>query len=178
MGIVLELARILNENPIDLSVDFILFDAEDNGDDSGAEDTWCLGSQYWSKQAKRDNYRADFGILLDLVGANGARYPKEGISAYFAKDIQNKIWNLAAGMGYNDLFINQDRGYITDDHYYVNTVAGIPMVDIINIPNENGSFGFYHHTHNDNMDIIDVNTLRRTGQVVLAFMYKYAYNDI
>ena len=178
VGIILELARLMKENQLDLSVDFILFDAEDNGDDSGSEDTWCLGSQYWSKEAKKVNYKADFGFLFDLVGAKGAVYPKEGYSIYYAGDIQNKLWNLAAGMGYGDLFANVERGYITDDHVYVNRDAGIRMVDIINIPNDNGSFGFYHHTHSDNMDIIDINTLRRTGQVLLAFMFKYANGDL
>jgi len=49
---------------------------------------------------------------------------------------------------------------------------GMPMVDIINRPGANFGFGKYHHTHADNMDIIDVNTLNAVGQVVTAVIYK------
>ena len=39
--------------------------------DAGSEnlegDWWGLGSQYWAKCVK-ENYQADYGILLDMVG--------------------------------------------------------------------------------------------------------------
>lgn len=177
VGVIFELARVLKEYPLDLSVDFILFDAEDNGTDNNDE-SWCLGSQYWSKKAKSDNYKADFGILLDLVGAENAVFTKEYVSKMYAGDLQTVIWNLAANMGYGDLFADIERGSVNDDHLYVNRDAGIAMVNIINMPDPNGGFGIYHHTHNDNMNIIDQGTLRRVGQVVTALMFKYANNDL
>jgi hypothetical protein len=177
VGIILELARVLRDNPLDISVDFVLFDAEDNGNET-SDESWCIGSQFWSKEAAKKNYKADFGILLDLVGAKGAIYPKEYVSKMYAEELQTVIWNLAAGMGYGDLFANIERGSVNDDHLYVNRDAKISMVDIINMPDPNGGFGAYHHTHNDNINIIDKNTLRRTGQVVTAFIYKYANGDL
>jgi len=178
VGVILELARILSENPIDLGVDFILFDAEDNGDKEGGDESWCLGSQYWSKQAVATNYKADFGILLDLVGAYGAVFPKERISKQYAGPLQTVIWDLASRMGYSDLFANIDRGQVNDDHLYVNTIAKIPMVDIISIPDEKGGFGKHHHTHQDNIKVIDKRTLRRTGQVLLSLLYKYSTDTL
>lgn len=177
VGVILELARILKDNPVDISVDFILFDAEDNGNETDDE-TWCLGSQHWSKEAKKSGYKADLGFLLDMVGAKGAVFPKEYISKTYAGDVQNQLWDLANGMGYGDLFYNIDLGSINDDHLYVNRDAGIKMVDIINLPNPAGGFGAYHHTHDDNMKIIDKETLRKTGQVLAAFIYKYANDDL
>ncbi len=177
VGVIFEIARLLKENPLDMSVDLILFDAEDNGNDK-EDETWCLGSQYWSKKAAQSGYKADFGILLDMVGAKNALFPKENNSKQYAGPVQDVIWNLAANMGYGDLFANIQRGNINDDHYYVNKVARIPMVDIINIPDAQKGFGSYHHTHKDNINIIDKNTLRRTGQVVIAVMYKYASDDL
>jgi Zn-dependent M28 family amino/carboxypeptidase len=171
VAVVLELARLVHENPIDLGIDFILFDAEDNGD-TNDDDSWCLGSQHWSREAVRTRYRADFGILLDLVGAKGAIFPKEYFSQYYAREIHNKVWDLAGAMGYGDLFYDVQRGAVNDDHYHVNKITGIPMIDIINLPKANGSFGDYHHTHKDNIDIIDKNVLRKTGQVVTAVLYK------
>ncbi len=178
VGVIFELARILSKNPIDLSVDLILFDAEDNGESSAGDKSWCLGSQYWSKEAAGSGYKADLGILLDLVGAKGAVFTKEAISKRFAGPVQDVIWNLASNMGYSDLFANIERGNVDDDHLYVNQIARIPMVDIISIPDPVNGFGAHHHTHKDNIDIIDKNTLRRVGQVVIAFMYKYSVDQL
>jgi glutaminyl-peptide cyclotransferase len=62
---------------------------------------------------------------------------------------------------------------ITDDHYYVNTVAGIRMIDIIeyNMADPDDYFGPYHHRHTDTMDIISKNTLKAVGQTVLHVLY-------
>lgn len=178
VGVIFELARIVSENKLDLSIDFILFDAEDNGTTEAGDKSWCLGSQYWAENAARTGYKADFGILLDLVGAKGAVFTKEAISKRFAGPIQNVIWNLASNMGYSDLFANIERGNVDDDHLYVNTIARISMVDIISIPDPIKGFGSHHHTHQDNIDIIDMNTLRRTGQVLTAFIYKYSADQL
>lgn len=177
VGVILQLAKTIKDNPINMGVDFILFDAEDNGQEgeSFEETSWCQGSKYWSLQKHDKNYRADFGILLDMVGAKNARFPLEGISRHFAKNLQDKIWTLAGRMGYGDLFQKVPHGQITDDHYFVNQ-TGIKMVDIINLPGapggEEDSFGHYHHTHEDNMDNIDKEVLRKVGQVVTAVLYK------
>lgn len=178
VAVILELARLLNKYPIDLGVDLVLFDAEDNGDEAGGDESWCLGSQYWSKQAAANRYKADFGILLDLVGAKNAVFPKEGLSRKYAEPIQTVIWDLAGKMGYSDLFADVYRGAINDDHLYVNQIARIPMVDIISIPNVQGGFGKHHHTHQDNINIIDKNTLRRTGQVVISLLFKYSSDSL
>jgi len=175
VAVILEIVRLIHENPIDLGIDFILFDAEDNGNgEENDTNSWCLGAQHWSKQAVRTRHTAKFGILLDLVGAKGAIFPKEYYSQRFAPEMHNKIWNLAISMGYGDLFENRVRGSVNDDHYHVSTITGIPMIDIIGLPklDGEGSFGDYHHTHKDNIDIIDKNVLRKTGQVVTAVLYK------
>ena len=46
------------------------------------------------------------------------------------------------------------------------------MIDIINQkPGDRSSFGDYHHTHDDDIDIISKRTLRVVGQVVTAALY-------
>jgi len=37
-------------------------------------------------------------------------------------------------MGYGNYFVDARDGGKTDDHYFVNTIARIPMIDIINRP--------------------------------------------
>lgn len=167
----LEIARNISQNPIDLGIDIILFDAEDNGDSNNTY-TWCLGSQYWSKNKHLSSYSAEFGILLDMIGAKGAKFPKEGHSQNFAKRPHDKVWSLAQNMGYDHLFINDKFPAITDDHMHVNMIAKIPMMDIINWDLSSNTFDLYHHTHDDNIEVIDKNVLRTVTQVVLATIYK------
>jgi Zn-dependent M28 family amino/carboxypeptidase len=181
VGVLLELARILQANPIeakDLGIDIVLFDAEDHGEAGGDETTYCLGSQHWSRNLHAPNYKPRYGILLDMVGAQNARFTKERISMTYAPDLMNKVWRLGQGMGFGHLFVDIPTTPIVDDHYFVNTIARIPMIDIINRPvgTETG-FGNHWHTHHDDMDIIDKGVLRGVGQVVTAVVYREASNS-
>lgn len=188
VGVLLEIARQIQANPLNIGIDLICFDAEDLGDDRAHENvpsvmtqsmpqmqarTWCLGSQYWARNLHKPGYTARFGILLDMVGAQGAVFPKEGYSAQNAPQIQDRIWNIAAELGFGGSFPKRDGGAVTDDHLFVMEGTRIPTVDIISIPNEPPkSFGAYHHTHDDNMSIIDANTLGMVGTVVTTVVYR------
>ena len=109
--------------------------------------------------------------MLDLIGAQGATYYKEGISVFYAKDLVNKVWALANGMNKGQYFKNDFVGEIMDDHFHVNKIAGIPTIDIIEtLPS--GNFAKYHHTHNDNLTAIDKENLAAVIQVVTAVVYK------
>jgi hypothetical protein len=177
-GVLLEIARQLQANPADLGVDFILFDAEDHGDDNDANpkpESWCLGAQHWSKNIVPPGYRPKYGILLDMVGAKGARFLKEGVSTTFAPGLTDKVWKLAQNLGYTNYFFNEKANPITDDHFFVNTIAKIPMIDIIGKSNQTETgFGAHWHTHNDNMDVIEPRTLHVVGQTMLELIYREA----
>lgn len=172
VGVLLEIARQLQAQKVSIGVDIVLFDAEDYGESGGSTESYCLGSQYWSRN-QHSIVPANFGILLDMVGAKGAIFPVEGISYRYAKPQVDKIWSLAKRMGKANYFVLKDGGGVTDDHFFVNTVGRIPMLDIINLSGtEATSFGSHWHTHNDDMSIIDKSTLRAVGQVVLAVIYR------
>ena len=180
VGVLLEIARLIQANPIALGIDIILFDVEDQGTSEGSQDTWCLGSQYWSKNPHVKGYRAEYGILLDMVGAKGAVFQKEDATKVYPPDkakqvmyYYNQVWALAQGMKKGALFVNVIGQPFTDDHYYVNMLTSIPMIDIINKPLESAKgFGPHWHTHDDNMEIIDPSVLGSVGQVVTAFVYQ------
>jgi len=173
-AVLIEIARILNEQKIDLGVDIILWDAEDQGK-RGSNKTalWCLGSQYWSRNIHKRGYRAKWGINLDMIGAKNPRFGYEGFSKKYAGALQTKIWKLAQGMGYSDMFVSENTSYVTDDHQFVNELANIPMVDIINQPpHTETKFMSAWHTHDDDISIIDKRSLQVVGQVVTATIYK------
>lgn len=172
----LEIARQIGIAAPETGVDIIFFDAEDYGAPAdfrgNAEDSWCLGSQYWAKNPHTNPYRAKFGILLDMVGAGSATFMREQISDHFAKDIVDKVWYMADRLGFNKYFVDKPGGMVTDDHYYINIITGIPCVDIIdyNPENEKG-FGDYWHTVHDDMSNIDKNTLFAVGTTVMGVVY-------
>jgi glutaminyl-peptide cyclotransferase len=174
VGMLIEIARQISLHEIDLGIDIVLFDAEDQGSSGGKETEWCLGSQHWSKNL-HTSFKPKFGILLDMAGAKNARFTKDEVSMTYAPMVMNKVWKIAQERGYGNFFVDQASGPLIDDHKFVNEIARIPMIDIINRPATSRSgFGSYWHTHNDNMNIIDKKTLRAVGQTVLAVIYKEA----
>ena len=177
VAVMLEVARQLSVN-INLGVDFICFDAEDygfpqweTGEDPG--DTWALGSQYWSANLHKDGYTARFGILLDMVGGQGAQFYQELMSKYYASKIVDKVWKAASVVGYGSYFPLKEGSGITDDHLPVNTVAKIPTIDIIpHYPAcRESSFGPTWHTVNDDMAHIDKTTLQAVGQTIIQVLF-------
>ena len=175
ISVLLEIARLIKENGIDIGIDFVFFDAEDNGD-TGTNNNWCLGAKHWSKNPHKKGYTAEFGILLDLVGAKNAEFGKEYESQRSAGKYVNSIWDLAGKMSYGNYFLDMQSGRVEDDHVHVIQNLKIPMLDIINMSRTEGREGFdhYHHTHKDNLDIIDKNTLKAVGKVVTAAIYNFS----
>ncbi len=171
VGVLLEIARVIgsSEKKPAVGIDIILFDTEDYGK-SEHKDSYCLGSQYWAKNKHVANYSAYYGILLDMVGGKDAKFNKEGTSMEYAPSIVNKVWDQAAALGFNQYFIHQPAAALTDDHFYVNEFGKIPMIDIIEYSNGKG-FADSWHTQNDNMKVIDKNTLKAVGQTLLQVVY-------
>lgn len=177
VGVLLEIARQLHIHPADIGIDIILFDMEDWGQASFDKDYipgewWCVGSRYWSETPHIDNYTAEYGILLDMVGAAGATFMREGYSNQYAQGVLKKVWSTASKLGYKNFFVNQKGGYITDDHVTIIENMGIPCVDIINLKDSDTGFVHYWHTHNDNIKNISKETLKAVGQTVMEVIYQ------
>lgn len=185
VGVMLEIARLLNDTvSTNVGVDFICFDAEDWGtpqwvETSGSDaDTWALGAQYWAGNLHKQGYTARFGILLDMVGGQGARFYQEGVSLYYAPQVVQMVWKAAETVGFGSYFPNEEGNQITDDHLPVNQKAGIPCIDIIPYyPDcEQSSFGPTWHTVNDDMEHLDKNTLQAVGQTLIQVIFEELKN--
>ena len=180
VAVLLEIARHLGAKLHGPGVDILLTDVEDYGQPSGAMgldersiDTWALGAQYFAKNPVIPGYTARFGILLDMVGARDAKFYREALSMQYAPAIVNKVWKTAAALGHGDRFIPETKYFVgTDDHVPINQVLRIPSIDIIQYDPETGAFGHYWHTHADNMEVIDRETLRAVGRTVLEVVWK------
>lgn len=176
VGVLLEIARQIGIHGIGIGVDIIFFDAEDYGaphfTNYNTQDTYCLGSQFWAKNPHVENYEAEYGILLDMVGNNNAAFYKESYSMSYAEPIVERVWNTAKNIGFGRFFINENVGKIIDDHLFVIQGRGIPCIDVINndlsTPHH---FGNYWHTQQDKMDKISPKTLKAVGQTILEVIY-------
>lgn len=165
VAVLLEIARQLQTAKPDAGIDLVFFDMEDYGN------KFCQGSEYWAQNLHKAGYFANFGILLDMVGAKGAVFPIEGQSKMYAASYVKKVWDKGAALGYSDYFSYTEMRPITDDHVNINTIANIPCLDIIQMDPASGDFGPYHHRHSDNMSIIDKNTLRAVGHTLTEVIY-------
>ena len=177
VGVLLEMARQFSKKQPNIGVDIILFDAEDYGQPENSEfpikkDSWCLGSQYWSKNPHKQNYFARYGILLDMVGGKDATFYLEGNSSYYAASTLQKVWKKGHQLGFGRNFIYQKSPEVMDDHLYVNYHANIATIDIIEYnPLTKHHFNKHWHTHKDDMDNIDKKTLNVVGQTLLEVVY-------
>jgi hypothetical protein len=114
-----------------------------------------------------------YGINLDMVGAKGASFLQEGYSTQYGKPVVDKVWNRAVALGYGKAFRFEQGGGITDDHFYVSIASGIPVIDIIDQrPSTGRTFFGQWHTHQDDIHIIDRQTLKAVGQTMLHIAYE------
>ena len=180
VAVLIELMRQFHLKNPGKGVDVLLVDLEDWGPPDFEEhqykdENWGLGSQYWAKNPHVPGYQANYGILLDMVGAKNLQYKKEYYSMMYARYIVDLVWQTARNMGYDDVFINEKGGAISDDHIFINKYIKIPTIDLIHLDSHssNGSFFEYWHTTGDTMDKIDKNSLLITGKVVGTVVYNY-----
>lgn len=160
-----------------LGIDFICFDAEDWGKPQWSDapdngDSWALGSHYFASNLPQ-GYAPRYGVLLDMVGGQGAQFHQEGMSMQFAPQIVKKVWRAARQAGYGSYFPKSVGGMVTDDHVPVNQIAKIPCIDVIPYYPDcaQSSFGPTWHTLDDNMEHIDKNTLKAVGQTMVQVIY-------
>ena len=186
VGVILEMVRQLSLRKLRgefvPSVQVVFFDCEDMGTPahftgSQRDHTWCLGSQLWAKEYKQSNVecqmstvKCQYGVLLDMVGDPSATFPREYFSMQYAVSYVERLWREASKLGYGRYFVQQATYYpITDDHYYVNTIAGIPCLDIIDYKmNTETGFAPWWHTQHDDIQNINKQTLQAVGETVLT----------
>ena len=90
----------------------------------------------------------------------------------YARPVVDRVWKIGRSLGYTDLFIeNATASMLTDDHRYINELLDIPAIDVIHYRSGQSDFMECHHTHCDNMDIIDKEVMRKTGHTMLTVIY-------
>lgn len=164
VAVLLELARILKNNPPPIGIDILLTDGEDYGfaDQDGNDDMYFLGARYFAK-TKPAGYNPRFGILLDMIGDADLQIPMEQFSMKYAPQIVDQIWNVADEIGIPQ-FVRVPGEAVSDDHIPLNE-AGIPTIDLIDF-----QYPHWHTTH-DTPDKCSPQSLEAVGKVLTTFIF-------
>ncbi|MDX1661950.1 MAG: M28 family peptidase, partial [Gemmatimonadota bacterium] len=118
-----------------------------------------LGARHFAR-TRGETYRPLFGILLDLVGDRDPRFPQEGHSLDYAPEVVRRVWETAADLGHDDVFLARRGQAITDDHVPLNQ-AGIRTINVIDF-----DYPWWHRLE-DTPDKVSTSTLGIVGRVVL-----------
>ena len=166
VAILLELAKVLHENPQKIGVNLVLFDAEDFGS-SGDSWSYCKGSQYFAKNLPIT--LPEYAINLDMVGDANLEIYIERISYKQNPSLVLDLWGLAEELKLSG-FKKMAKYSIFDDHVPLYELAGIPAVNIIDFdyPDEKTN---YHHTYNDIVENCSPESLRQVGTLMVHHIY-------
>ena len=155
VAVLLELARVLDLSKVHHEIWLVFFDAEDNGDIEGWN--WLVGSTYMAETLR---VHPEAMILLDMIGDSDQQIYYEVNSD---RALSDRIWSVAAQLGYGDHFIPQARWQMIDDHIPF-AQRGIPAIDIIDFDYP------YWHTVADTADKVSPDSLERVGRTLQMFL--------
>ena len=166
VAILLELAKIMGENPPPIGVNLVFFDGEDLGV-PGENETYCQGSRFFAKNLPIP--RPDEAINLDMVGDKQLVLPIERYSLEYHPELVRHLWDRAKDMGL-DAFIGRVDYAFYDDHIPLNEIAGIPSIDIIDFKYPN-SYANFWHTLNDIPENCSEESLGQVGDLMVDYIY-------
>jgi glutaminyl-peptide cyclotransferase len=151
-AVLLELSRVLDEKATrQTEIWLAFFDAEDHGDLQGWP--WSVGA---GRVADSLTVRPEYVIVVDMVGDQDQKIYYEWTSSLW---VQEKIWAVAARLGYSEHMIPNHRYSVLDDHTPFIT-WGLPAALMIDLDYP------YWHTTRDTLDKISADSLQRVGDVL------------
>ncbi|HUF25346.1 MAG TPA: M28 family peptidase [Gemmatimonadaceae bacterium] len=167
VALLIALADALQETPPQFGVDLLFVDGEDYGDFDTNTDV-LIGSRYFARNLPSADYRPIFGVVWDMVGAEGATFYQEGYSLQGAPEVVSRVWQTAADLGYSSIFVQRRGIPVTDDHLPM-LEAGLRVIDVIDV-NESTIRYPYHHTLEDTIDKLSPRTLQAVGDVAVSLV--------
>ncbi len=151
-AVLLELARSLDPGqPNKREVWLAFFDGEDQGGLGGWP--WAVGSRHLAESL---GVEPEFVLIVDMVGdAQQELYWEQSSTPW----LNERVWSIAAGLGYGAHFVPETKHSIIDDHTPF-LERGIAAADIIDF-----DYAFWHTTA-DTPDKVSPASLERVGRVL------------
>jgi len=163
-AVMLELARLLCKQPPGrYAVWITFFDAEEAFNTEWKDPDHTYGSRQMAAQMAQsgDLPKVKAFILADMVGGRGSHFRRDPDSTKWLVDL---VWNVAAKLGYSDIFLNEPGGTGGDDHFSF-LQRKVPSVDIIDLVLPEVP---YWHTPQDTLDKISPKILAIAGHTILG----------
>jgi len=163
-GLMLEMARLLCAGKRQPNAVWIAFL---DGEEAQLADWTDTDSVYGSRElAARlaisgDLKRIRAVILADMIGQKNLEISREANSTRWLMDL---VWQIAARLGYKDIFVSHAPEPIDDDHVPF-LHRGVPAVDLIDLSGYQRPG--YWHTPEDTLDKISPRSLAIVGHVIL-----------
>jgi Zn-dependent M28 family amino/carboxypeptidase len=160
VAVLLEIARLAAENPPPRPLLIILFDGEDMGRATEA-DEFALGSKAWAEDMVPE--KPSQAILLDMIGDADLELTRERFSMANCPDFQDYLWELAAELGL-EAFVDEAGPAVSDDHLPL-IAKGVEAINIIDFEYPPW------HTLEDTPDKCSAESLSQTGRLISAFIW-------
>jgi len=164
-AVLLELATLMKGQLPPIGIDLLFVDGEDYGPTT---DDMFIGAKRFAETRVPDGGWT-YGVLLDMVGDADPLFPIEGNSASSALSVAQRVWGVAADLGYGRYFPTRVGQAIQDDHVPLNA-AGLQTIDIIDF--SYGPGNGYWHTPDDTVDKVSTFTLGMVGEVMAELVYR------
>lgn len=159
VAVITELARVMKSAKVPIGIQYVLTDGEDLGP---GEDEMYLGAIVYAE--KLGSPRANYGILLDMIGKKNVRIPMEDNSLRIDGNLEYALYRMAARLGLSSAFPMEDKYQIDDDHLPI-TKAGLKTIDLIDF-----DYSPYWHTLNDTVDKCSPDSLGKVGKLMQAWL--------
>ncbi len=166
VAVLLEIARILKENPPPIGIDIVFFDGEDMGLE-GQPRTYAKGSQYFATHLPLPEPQA--AIVVDMIGDRDLSIPVERNSMNQNPVLVRRLWDLAGDLNL-PAFENRILPNVYDDHIPLYEIAGIKAIDIIDFEYPNRHANFWH-THQDIPANCSPASLNQVGTLLVHYIY-------
>jgi Zn-dependent M28 family amino/carboxypeptidase len=158
----IELARVLKDQPRELTYELVWFDGEEAFVDWNTNSDNTYGSRHYVQAAQKAKALSAIKtmVLVDMIGDRDLRILRESNSTPWLTEI---IWAAANRAGHGGTFVDQITA-IEDDHLPF-LKAGVPAVDLIDL-----EYPAWHHVQEccDDMSRVSARSLQIVGEVLLA----------
>lgn len=158
----IELLRVLKDQPREFTYEFVWFDGEEAVAAWNLNSDATYGSRFYVQQASKAGAISSIKalILVDMIGSKTLKIERDSYSAGWLNGI---VWGAAKRLGKKQ-FVDVETT-IEDDHVHF-VRAGVPSIDLIDL-NNYISEGHWH-TASDTLETVSAESLGVVGDVLLA----------
>ncbi len=157
VAVLLELSQSIDLEEVPRELWLAFFDVEDNGGGGLPGWSYIAGSTYMAANLEQI---PEAMVLVDMIGDADQQLYYEGNSD---PALREKLWQIAADLGYNDSFIPSVKYTMIDDHLPFARL-GVAAVDLIDFDYP------YWHTVDDTTDKASPDSLGAVGETIESWL--------